>query len=84
MPPAKRKWSRAAQVALERPRRPHVPDACPQCGCRWYFRDEDLDWICLMCGRTLVLWSRYRYELRGWKEGLAARAEGYKRKDEAA
>ena len=71
-------------MALEKPQRPCLPSCCPQCGCRWYFRDEDGDALCLLCGRTLVLWSRYRYELRRWREGLAARAEGYRRKDDAA
>lgn len=77
-----RKWSRAAQISLEKPRRPHPPDCCPQCGCRWYFPDEDDDWICFMCGRTLALWSRYRRDLRRWQDGLAARAEGYARKED--
>lgn len=59
---------------------PRLPDACPQCGCRWFTLDEDGDQLCFHCGRTLVLWSRYHYELRRWRDGLAAIAEGYKRK----
>lgn len=70
-----RRWTRREQIALEKPRPPHVPTCCPQCGCRWYVLDEDDDWICLMCGRTLLVLSRYHYEMRKWKAGLDALAE---------
>ena len=66
---------------MEKPRRPVVPTSCLQCSCRWYFPDEDGDWLCLMCGRTLVVWSRYRYEVHRWQAGLEAIAAGYKRKE---
>lgn len=79
-----RRWSRAAQIKLEKPMHPCVPDCCPQCGCRWYFCDEDDDFLCFQCGRTLILWSVYRRELRHWKDGLAAQAEGYKRREDVA
>lgn len=82
--PNRRAWTRAAQIAAEKPRYPHVPSWCPQCGCTRYTRDEDDDWLCFMCGRTLVVWSRYRYELRRWRAGNEARAEGYKRPEERA
>lgn len=77
-------WSRAAQVALEKPRRPRVPTCCAQCGCCWYTVDEDDDWLCFHCAATLVVWSRYRYELKRWRAGNDARAEGYRRKDGVA
>lgn len=72
------------QLALEKPQVPLMPPCCPRCGCRWYFEDEDDDPLCFQCGETLAVWSSYRRELRRWKDGLAAQAEGYKRREEAA
>jgi hypothetical protein len=42
------------------------------------------DWWCLRCGEWLVKWTEYRRTLLGWKRGVVALAEGYRRREDAA
>jgi hypothetical protein len=70
-----RKWSRARQVALEKPAQPIIPPCCLQCGSRHANIDQDGDLTCTICGRLLVCWSRYRWELSIWRKGKRAREQ---------
>lgn len=66
-----RKWSRARQARSEKPQPPAAPEAC-ECGDTRYYKDQDDDDICWNCGRMLVCWSRYRWEMQRWKKGQEA------------
>ena len=51
------------------------PKACLRCGGDAYFNRDDLDWICLQCGRVIAQpGALVRFELKG--EPVASGATG--------